>query len=59
MSDLNEISENYQALLRMADIRTAADVLLFRTDEIDEQTMLDVIYTLKGELMMRECYPDE
>ena len=58
MSDLHEISENYQALLNMCDLKTSANVLLFRTAELDEKTMLDVIYSLKGEIMMRNYAED-
>lgn len=58
MTDLVEYSENYKALLNMCDLTTAKDVLLFRSAELEEKDMLDIIYTLKGEIMMRNYVED-
>jgi hypothetical protein len=59
MTDLVEYSENYKALLNMCDLTTTKDVVLFRANEMEEKDMLDIIYTLKGELMMRNYVEDE
>lgn len=58
MMDYTEISENYKSLLDMCDLKTAADAIIHRVDEMDERMIEDVMYTLRGELMLRligEC----
>lgn len=53
MTDINEISENYKSLLDMCDLKTAADCLMYRVEEMDERMIEDVMYTLRGELKLR------
>ena len=36
MTDCLEITENYKFLLNMCDTKTAADVIMFRSDELTE-----------------------
>lgn len=54
MTDYTEITENYKALLNMCDTKTAADVIMFRSDELTEQMLVDIMYSMKGELMLRQ-----
>jgi len=54
MTDCLEITENYKFLLKMCDTKTAADVIMFRSDEITEQMLIDIMYSMKGELMLRQ-----
>lgn len=58
MTDYTEITENYKALLNMCDIKTAADVIMFRSDELTEQMLVDIMYSMKGELMLRQMGGD-
>ena len=58
MTDYNEITENYKALLNMCDTKTAADVIMFRSDELTEQMLVDIMYSMKGELMLRQMEED-
>jgi len=53
MTDCLEITENYKALLNICDTNTAADVIMFRSDELDEKMVQDIIYTMRGELFIR------
>ena len=54
MTDCLEITENYKFLLKMCDTKTAADVIMFRSDELTEQMLIDIMYSMKGELMLRQ-----
>ena len=54
MTDCLEITENYKSLLNMCDTKTAADVIMFRSDELTEQMLVDIMYSMKGELMLRQ-----
>jgi len=54
MTDYTEITENYKALLNMCDTNTAADVIMFRSDELTEQMLVDIMYSMKGEIMLRQ-----
>ena len=54
MTDCLEITENYKFLLNMCDTKTAADVIMFRSEELDEKMIQDIIYTMRGELFMRD-----
>ena len=54
MTDYNEITENYKALLNMCDTKTAADVIMFRSGELTEQMLVDIMYSMKGEIMLRQ-----
>ena len=54
MTDYTEITENYKALLKMCDTKTAADVIMFRSEELTEQMLVDIMYSMKGELMLRQ-----
>ena len=54
MTDCLEITENYKFLLKMCDTKTAADVIMFRSDELTEQMLVDIMYSMKGELMLRQ-----
>ena len=54
MTDYTKITENYKALLNMCDTTTAADVIMFRSGELDEEMIQDIIYTMRGELFMRD-----
>jgi len=54
MTDCLEITENYKSLLNMCDTTTAADVIMFRSGELTEQMLVDIIYSMKGELMLRQ-----
>ena len=58
MTDYNEITENYKALLNMCDTKTAADVIMFRSGELTEQMLVDIMYSMKGELMLRQMEGD-
>ena len=58
MTHSNEMSENYRGLIYMCSLQTAADALIERSNELDEQTLKDVIYSLRGELMMRDTYEE-
>lgn len=53
MTDYTEITENYKSLLDMCDLKTAADAIIHRVDELDERMIEDVMYTLRGELKLR------
>lgn len=55
MTDCLEITENYKSLLNMCDTKTAADVIMFRSDELDEKMIQDIIYTMRGELFIRSA----
>ena len=39
MTDCLEITENYKSLLNMCDTKTAADVIMFRSDDRDWETL--------------------
>lgn len=54
MTDCLEITENYKSLLNMCDTNTAADVIMFRSGELTEQMLVDIMYSMKGELMLRQ-----
>lgn len=54
MTDCVEIAENYKSLLNMCDTKTAADVIMFRSNELTEQMLVDIMYSMKGELMLRQ-----
>ena len=54
MTDCLEITENYKFLLNMCDTKTAADVIMLRSDELTEQMLVDIMYSMKGELMLRQ-----
>lgn len=54
MTDCLEITENYKSLLNMCDTNTAADVIMFRSEELDEEMLVDIMYSMKGELMLRQ-----
>ena len=54
MTDCLEITENYKFLLKMCDTKTAADVIMFRSEELTEQMLVDIMYSMKGELMLRQ-----
>ena len=54
MTDYTEITGNYKALLNMCDTKTAADVIMFRSDELTEKMLVDIMYSMKGELMLRQ-----
>ena len=54
MTDYTEITENYKALLNVCDTKTAADVIMFRSGELTEQMLVDIMYSMKGELMLRQ-----
>ena len=58
MTDCLEITENYKFLLKMCDTKTAADVIMFRSEELDEKMIQDIIYTMRGELFMRDMEGD-
>jgi len=58
MTDCLEITENYKFLLKMCDTKTAADVIMFRSDELTEQMLVDIMYSMKGELMLRQMEED-
>ena len=58
MTDYTEITENYKALLNMCDTTTAADVIMFRSGELTEQMLVDIMYSMKGELMLRQMEGD-
>ena len=58
MTDYNEITENYKALLNMCDTKTAADVIMLRSNELTEQMLVDIMYSIKGELMLRQMEGD-
>lgn len=53
MTEFTEITENYKSLLDMCDLKTAADAIIHRVDEMDERMIEDVMYTLRGELKLR------
>lgn len=53
MTDYTEITENYKSLLDLCDLKTAADAIIRRVDEMDEKMIEDVMYTLRGELKLR------
>lgn len=53
MTDYTEITENYKSLLNMCDLKTAADAIIHRVEEMDERMIEDVMYTLRGELKLR------
>lgn len=55
MTDCLEITENYKSLLNMCDTKTAADVIMFRSAELDEKMIQDIIYTMRGELFIRSA----
>jgi len=52
----SEMPANYRSLIYMCSLQTAADALIERANELDEQTLKDVIYSLRGELMMRDTH---
>lgn len=52
-TDCIEIAENYKSLLNMCDLKTAADAIIHRVDEMDERMIEDVMFTLRGELKLR------
>ena len=54
MTDCLEITENYKFLLNMCDTKTAADVIMLRSNELTEQMLVDIMYSMKGELMLRQ-----
>jgi len=54
MTECLEITENYKSLLNMCDTKTAADVIMFRSDELTEQMLVDIMYSMKGEIMLRQ-----
>ena len=58
MTDCLEITENYKFLLKMCDTKTAADVIMFRSDELTEQMLVDIMYSMKGEIMLRQMEED-
>jgi len=58
MIGLNGMSESYRSLIYMCSLQTSADALIERANELDEQTLKDVIYSLRGELMMRDTYKE-
>lgn len=58
MTDCLEITENYKFLLNMCDTKTAADVIMFRSGELAEQMLVDIMYSMKGELMLRQMEGD-
>ena len=58
MTDYTEITDNYKALLNMCDTTTAADVIMFRSHELTEQMLVDIMYSVKGELMLRQMEED-
>ena len=58
MTDCLEITENYKFLLNMCDTKTAADVIMFRSDELTEKMLVDIMYSMKGELMLRQMEED-
>ena len=58
MTDCLEITENYKFLLKMCDTKTAADVIMFRSGELAEQMLVDIMYSMKGELMLRQMEED-
>lgn len=53
MKDYNACVDGYLSLLRMVDLGTAADAIMFRVQEMDEEMIEDVMYTLRGELKLR------
>lgn len=53
MAEFTEITENYKSILDMCDLKTAADSIIHRVDEMDERMIEDVMYTLRGELKLR------
>ena len=58
MTDCLEITENYKFLLNMCDTKTAADVIMLRSGELTEQMLVDIMYSMKGELMLRQMEGD-
>jgi len=58
VTDYTEITENYKALLNMCDTKTAADVIMFRSGELADQMLVDIMYSMKGELMLRQMEGD-
>jgi len=58
MTDYTELTENYKALLSMCDTKTAADVIMFRSGELTEQMLVDIMYSMKGELILRQMEED-
>ena len=54
MTDCLEITENYKFLLNMCDTKTAADVIMLRSNELTEQMLVDIMYSMKGEIMLRQ-----
>jgi len=58
MTDCLEITENYKFLLKMCDTKTAADVIMLRSEELTEQMLVDIMYSMKGELMLRQMEGD-
>ena len=58
MTDCLEITENYKFLLNMCDTNTAADVIMLRSNELTEQMLVDIMYSMKGELMLRQMEED-
>lgn len=58
MTDCLEITENYKFLLKMCDTKTAADVIMLRSNELTEQMLVDIMYSMKGELMLRQMEGD-
>ena len=58
MTDYTEITDNYKSLLNMCDTKTAADVIMFRSDELTEQMLVGIMYSMKGEIMLRQMEED-
>ena len=58
MTHCLSITENYKFLLNMCDTKTAADVIMFRSGELAEQMLVDIMYSMKGELMLRQMEED-
>ena len=58
MTDCLEITENYKFLLKMCDTKTAADLIMLRSNELTEQMLVDIMYSMKGELMLRQMEGD-
>ena len=58
MTDYIEIAENYKSLLNMCDTKTAADIIMPRSDEITERMLVDIMYSMKGEIMLRQMGED-
>jgi len=54
MSDYKEIAEGYKSLIDMCSVDLAAAVLMARVDELTEQMLVDIMYSMKGELMLRQ-----